>query len=220
MILLSERIDKELKTVPSITVTDDVLEKLSENETLWQERINKLSVRNDNAIGNLNEHILKYFKCQSGLSESYRDCKPIYSVKEHALMLEREGHDYPIGNVGSKSNYMFLHLCYFFGLHDFLRSNRSNMVLPFIFIDQPSIPYYADRKNVYNTIQGEDEEKLAEAFRLMHKFMETMTKGNSHFQIIMVEHADVHYWQNFDTFETIEQFTNDNGLIPNYAINR
>lgn len=220
VILLSERIDKELKTVPSITVTDDVLEKLSENETLWQERINKLSVRNDNAIGNLNEHILKYFKCQSGLSESYRDCKPIYSVKEHALMLEREGHDYPIGNVGSKSNYMFLHLCYFFGLHDFLRSNRSNMVLPFIFIDQPSIPYYADRKNVYNTIQGEDEEKLAEAFRLMHKFMETMTKGNSHFQIIMVEHADVHYWQNFDTFETIEQFTNDNGLIPNYAINR
>ena len=50
--------------------------------------------------------------------------------------------------------------------------------------------------------------------------METMTKGNAHFQIIMVEHADMHYWQDFDTFETIELFTNDNGLIPQYAINR
>lgn len=220
VILLSEKIDKDLKKIPRITITDEDLEKLSEKKTLLQERLNKLSAKNDNAIGKLNDHILKYFKYQSGISASYQDCKPIYSVKEHALMLERSGHDYPIGNVGSKSNYMFLHLCYFFGLHDFLRSNRNNMVLPFIFIDQPSIPYYADRKNANNTLQGEDEEKLSEAFRLMHKFMETMTKGNSHFQIIMVEHADVHYWQNMDTFETIEQFTNNNGLIPNSAINR
>lgn len=220
VILLAEKIDKELKRVPNITITDEDLEKLSENETLLQERLNKLAAKNDNAIGKLNEHILKYFKYQSGLSASYRDCKPIYSVKEHALMLERTGHDYPISNVGSKSNYMFLHLCYFLGLHDYLRSNKSNMVLPFLFVDQPSIPYYADRKNDDNTLQGEDEEKLNEAFRLMHKFMETMTNGNIHFQIILVEHADVHYWKDFDTFRTIEQFTNNNGLIPQYAINR
>lgn len=220
VILLAENIDKDLKRVPNITITDENLEKLSENETLLQERLNKLVAKNDNAIGKLNEHILKYFKYQSGLSASYKDCKPIYSVKEHALMLERTGHDYPISNVGSKSNYMFLHLCYFFGLHDYLRSNKSNLVLPFLFIDQPSIPYYADRKNEAKTLQGEDEEKLFEAFRLMHKFMETMINGNSHFQIIMVEHADVHYWKDFNTFKTIEQFTNNKGLIPQNAINR
>ena len=220
VILLAENIDKDLKRVPNITITDENLEKLSENETLLQERLNKLVAKNDNAISKLNEHILKYFKYQSGLSASYKDCKPIYSVREHALMLERTGHDYPISNVGSKSNYMFLHLCYFFGLHDYLRSNKSNLVLPFLFIDQPSIPYYADRKNEANTLQGEDEEKLFEAFRLMHKFMETMINGNSHFQIIMVEHADVHYWKDFNTFKTIEQFTNNKGLIPQNAINR
>lgn len=220
VILLAENIDKDLKRVPNITITDENLEKLSENETLLQERLNMLAAKNENAIGKLNEHILKYFKYQSGLSASYRDCKPIYSVEKHALMLERKGHDYPISNVGSKSNYMFLHLCYFLGLHDYLRSISSNLVLPFLFVDQPSIPYYADRKNEASTLQGEDEEKLFEAFRLMHKFMETMINGNSHFQIIMVEHADVHYWKDFNTFKTIEQFTNNKGLIPQNAINR
>lgn len=220
VILLAEKIEKDLKKVPCITIKDEDLVRLAENETLIQERLNKLTAKNDNAIGNLNDHILKYFKYQTGLSESYRDCKPVYSTNEHALMLERTGVGYPIGNVGSKSNYMFLHLCYFFGLHDLLRNNNSNLVLPFLFVDQPSIPYYADRKNDGGSLQGEDEAKLHEAFRLMHKFMETMTKGNSHFQIIMVEHADPHYWQEFDTFKTRGQFTKDNGLIPQNAINR
>ena len=112
---------------------------------------------------------------------------------------------------------MFLHLCFFFGLHDLLIDNKNEQIPQFLFIDQPSIPYYAD-KNVETTtnngeIANDDREKLTEAFRLTDKFMREMTK-KGHFQIIMIEHAEEEYWKDLGTFVTRYNFRNGEGLIP------
>ena len=221
VILLSEKIEKELKTIPTVKIQDEDIARLSETETIVSEKLTRLKARNENAVGNLNDHIKIYFKYQNGLSDSYSDCMPSYSMEQHTLMLDRQGWEYPIANVGSKSNYMFLHLCYFFGLHHLLKSNKNEQVLPFLFIDQPSIPYYADRKEDVKTLEGDDESKLLSAFKLTDKFMNEMTNGNGHFQIIMIEHASSRYWEGdnrLDTFVTRYQFNKNDGLIPNKAI--
>lgn len=223
-ILLAERMEKELSKVPKQAVLVELLIKCGETVSSLEEKLNRLKAKNDNAIGNLNEAISKYFRYQNGISEAYRESKPVYSVEENMLMLEGEEGEYLESNVGSKSNYMFLHLCYFFGLHDLLLSNQNKNIPQFLFIDQPSIPYYADKSeqrvdddNQITT--NDDREKLKEAFRLTDKFMREMTK-RGHFQIIMIEHAEEEYWNNLETFVTRYKFRNGEGLIPSRITNR
>ena len=221
-ILLAERMEKELAKEPKQTITEEMLIKCSETVTDIEEKLMRLKAKNNNAIGNLNETIGKYFKYQRGISEAYRDYKPVYSLEESMLMLEGEKGEYPESNIGSKSNYMFLHLCYFFGLHDLLLNNQNKIIPQFLFIDQPSIPYYADKNGQrtidYNqTIANDDREKLTEAFRLTDLFMREMTR-RGHFQIIMIEHAGTEYWQDLNTFETRYEFRNGEGLIPSRVI--
>lgn len=216
-ILLAERMEKELTKIPKLTISDEMIIQYGEIISQIQERLVRLKAKNDNALGNLNDSIEKYFRYQNGISEAYRNYKPIYSMDEKMLMLEKERGEYAMANVGSKSNYMFLHLCFFFGLHDLLIDNKNEQIPQFLFIDQPSIPYYAD-KNVETTtnngeIANDDREKLTEAFRLTDKFMREMTK-KGHFQIIMIEHAEEEYWKDLGTFVTRYNFRNGEGLIP------
>ena len=220
--LLADRMEKELVKAPKQTVTDEMIIQNSQEITSANDKLIKLRAKNENAIGNLNNAIWKYFRYQSGISESYRSCRPMYSMDLNMLMLEREIGEYPIANVGSKSNYMFLHLCYFFGLHDLMMENKNEQTSSFLFIDQPSIPYYAD-KNVQRSDDGnmsnDDQIKLKEAFKLTDKFMREMT-NRGHFQIIMVEHAGEEYWEDLDTFATRYHFTREEGLVPSYVLNR
>lgn len=223
-ILLAERMEKELANVPRQTVTEEMVIACGDAINSVNERLTRLKARNDNALRTLNDSIEKYFRWQSGISESYRDYKPLYSIEEKMLMLEREEGEYPESNVGSKSNYMFLHLCYFFGLHNLLMDNRNEQIPQFLFIDQPSIPYYADKNERRSTednevIANDDQEKLREAFRLTNKFMAEMLK-KGHFQIIMIEHASPEYWQDLENFVTRYEFRRDDGLIPAYVINK
>ena len=222
-ILLAERMEKELTKEPKLTITDEMLVQYGETISQIEEKLVRLRAKNENALGNLNDEIGKYYKYQTGISEAYRDYKPVYSMDEKMLMLITEDGEYPKGNVGSKSNYMFLHLCYFFGLHDLLMKNRNEQIPQFLFIDQPSIPYYADKNTAIVSKNGEitndDREKLKEAFRLTDMFMREMIR-NGHFQIIMIEHAEEDYWNNLETFVTRYKFRNGEGLIPSRITHR
>ena len=222
-ILLAERMEKELTKVPKLTITDEMLVQYGETISQIEEKLVRLRAKNENALGNLNDEIGKYFKCQKGISEAYWNYKPVYSMDEKMLMLVTDDGEYPKANVGSKSNYMFLYLCYFFGLHDLLMKNRNEQIPQFLFIDQPSIPYYADKNTAIVSKNGEitndDREKLKEAFRLTDKFMREMTR-NGHFQIIMIEHAEEDYWNNLETFVTRYKFKNGEGLIPSRITHR
>mgnify|MGYP002073879141 FL=1 len=127
----------------------------------------------------------------------------------------KDGDEYPVRNIGSKSNYMFLHLCFFLGLHKSILKNKSQQVGSFLFIDQPSIPYYADK----DTLDNDDKKQLTKAFCLLNDFMkEIIVDENGHFQIILIEHADESYWKNLDFFHTVAKFSksDDGGLIPKY----
>lgn len=173
---------------------------------------NKADVENG-----LDEAINKYYNSQIGISASYNSCRPHFNIEERMLMLKSSNSRFYKRNVGSKSNYMFMHLCFFLGLHDFLLQQNNAFVPNFLFIDQPSIPYYADKSKRDENAQNDDEKKLRDAFNLMNRFMDTIVGFQKHdFQIIMIEHADSKYWDDFKYFETKYVFTEDKdfGLIP------
>lgn len=206
VVLLADRMEKELAKVPKRTVTDEMIVKNSQDIVSANDKLIMLRAKNSGALSSLNDSIWKYFRYQNGISDSYKDCKPIYSTDLHMLMLERNPDEYPIANVGSKSNYMFLHLCFFFGLHDLMMEHKNEQSASFMFIDQPSIPYYADKEgnrvvDSDGSISNDDQVKLKDAFKLTDKFMREMTK-KGHFQIIMVEHAGEEYWDDLETFTT------------------
>lgn len=106
---------------------------------------------------------------------------------------------------------MFLHLCFFLGLHRYLAEMPSDHIAQFLFIDQPSIPYYSGVETVKTT----DEAKLKDAFAAINRFM-TFVVGEKKedFQVILIEHAPESYWTDLEYFKTTEQFVDGNALIP------
>ena len=167
-----------------------------------------------------------YYDEQTGMSDTYRNCELDFDKNSVRLRLKRPGAHYPIRNIGSKSNFMFMHLCFFLGLHQYLNSLERSYVPSFLFIDQPSIPYYGNNGRQrqeagdLTLTKTDDRSRLKEAFRLINSFMGQNVGEDAGFQIIMVEHADPEYWKDLDYFETRYVFTEavDYGLIPKYVV--
>jgi len=109
---------------------------------------------------------------------------------------------------------MMMHLCFYLGLHEHMISVEQPHVPQFLFIDQPSIPYYADRDNIKNA----DKTKLLDAFSLINSFVKHIVEEkNNSFQVFMVEHAPETYWtgeNQLSYFHTVDEFIDGNGLIP------
>ena len=163
----------------------------------------------------LNEHINKYFQSANGMVDSYPDSAMRYDDEDRRVSLLKNGEEFPVRNLGSKSNYMFLHLCFFLGLHRSIMIHQSKQVGSFLFVDQPSIPYYADK----NTLDNDDKKQLLKAFRLLNDFMrEIIDDKGGHFQMILIEHADKSYWEKLEYFHTVVEFSKSEkgGLIPKY----
>jgi hypothetical protein len=161
----------------------------------------------------LNEGIQRNYNKLKSMPE-YIDSRTQFDDTEMTLKLYPEGLSFPIETVGSKSNYMFMHLCFYLGLHEHMITVGQEHVPQFLFIDQPSIPYYSGNDA---SIGNDDKSKLLDAFSLLNSFIDyiRIDKKNS-FQIFMVEHAPKEYWteNSLTNFHTVAEFINGNGLIP------
>ncbi len=166
----------------------------------------------------LNDSIQRNYNNINSMPE-YKDSRTQFDDIEMTLKLYPEGLTFPIETVGSKSNYMFMHLCFYLGLHEHMITVGQEHVPQFLFIDQPSIPYYSGNDA---SIGNDDKSKLLDAFSLLNSFIDfiTIVKKDS-FQIFMVEHAPKEYWteNSLTNFHTVAEFINGNGLIPNEIYN-
>lgn len=161
----------------------------------------------------LNESIQRNYSKLKSLP-AYKNYKTSFDDSQMVLKLypPSDQFQFPLDNVGSKSNYMFMHLCVYLGLHEHIINVNPEHIPQFLFIDQPSIPYYAGT----NDIQGNDDKsKLIDAFTLLNSFIDFIVKEKkNHFQIFMVEHASKDYWNKLSHFHTVDEFINGKGLIP------
>ena len=203
-----KRPNDELPTEADITNLEDIIKS---EKLRYEEKI----ASNSRAINVLNMFIYNYYQAAHGISDTYNSCIPKFNPEHQTLELFKPNSKMPIKNIGSKSNYMFLHLCFFLGMHEMI-VEAGNELPSFLFIDQPSIPYYERKKNNEKEtfLPTDDSEKLKSAFLLINMFMDKIQLKNNHFQIILVEHADSSYWANLNHFETRYEFNDGIGLIP------
>lgn len=165
----------------------------------------------------LNESIQRNYNKLNSIS-TYKNSKTIFNDIDMVLQLQPLEDLFPLETVGSKSNYMLMHLCFYLGLHEHMISISQEHVPQFLFIDQPSIPYYAGNDGKGN----DDKTKLIDAFTLINSFIDDIVKEKGkNFQILMVEHAPKEYWveNNLINFYTVDEFINGKGLIPNDIYN-
>lgn len=187
-----------------------------ERETLSKVPSDTLQIKR-NMLTLLNESIQRNFNQLSSLP-AYQNSRVDFNSDKMILQLYPNGQIFPLDNVGSKSNYMFMHLCVYLGLHEHMINVEQEHVPQFLFIDQPSIPYYAGDNQKGNN----DKSKLVDAFTLLNTFVDyiNITKKES-FQIFMVEHAPKEYWLENDLshFHTVDEFIEGKGLIPENIYN-
>ena len=167
----------------------------------------------------LNECIQRNYNKLESLP-AYKDCKTLFNDTDMILQLKPNDELFPLDNVGSKSNYMFMHLCFYLGLHEHMINVGQIHVPQFLFIDQPSIPYYTGSSN--EKTSNDDKKKLLDAFSLIDSFVSYINNEKKEiFQIFMVEHAPKDYWldNNLLNFHTVEEFINGEGLIPSDIYN-
>lgn len=161
----------------------------------------------------LNKSIQRNFDQLDSLP-TYKNSRLEFNSDKMILQLFPEGQMFPLDNVGSASNYMFMHLCVYLGLHEHVINLNQENIPPFLFIDQPSTPYYEGK--------NDDKTKLIDAFTLLNSFIDYITVQKKHnFQIFMVEHASKEYWleNNLSFFHTVDEFINGKGLIPSDIYN-
>jgi hypothetical protein len=145
---------------------------------------------------------------------TYKNSRVEFNSDKMILQLFPNGQFFPLDNIGSASNYMFMHLCVYLGLQEHEINIQQENIPPFLFIDQPSTPYYEGK--------NDDKTKLIDAFTLLNSFLNYITvQKNHHFQIFMVEHAPKEYWveNKLSFFHTVDEFINGKGLIPNEIYN-
>lgn len=161
----------------------------------------------------LNQSIQRNFNQLSSLAK-YNNSRVEFSSEKMILQLIPEGQIFALDNVGSASNYMFMHLCLYLGLHEHVLNIEQDHIPEFLFIDQPSTPYYEGK--------NDDKAKLLDAFKLLDSFVGYINfEKKKQFQIIMVEHASKEYWidNNLSYFHTVDEFIDGKGLIPNEIYN-
>lgn len=217
---------KSLKQKPIAYCGDVKYQEYKEELSNINSQIEVLTLKNHESIHSLESDIQSYYDQQDGMSDSYRNAKISFNIEDLTLKLRKDGEYHTIKNVGSKSNFMFLHLCFYCGMHQYFRTMKSSKVPNFMFIDQPSIPYYSNERRRKDSDDNskltskDDETKLKKAFKLLEGFMHQNTNNkDEHFQIILVEHADPTYWEDLKHFETkyIFRIGDDYGLIPEYV---
>jgi len=102
---------------------------------------------------------------------------------------------------------------------DFLLFDKNSNPL-FLFIDQPSVPYYENK----DSDKSNDKSKLQDAFSVINSFMKEMVEDwNQDFQILLIEHADESFWtgdNKLEYFTTKANFDGDNALVPFHVIKK
>lgn len=161
--------------------------------------------------------------------ENYSDYKAFYNESGNKLDLINSKTNEVIKwqQLGSASIYLYLHLAFFGGTHNYINREKENIYVPtFLVLDQVSTPYYDQTrkdKNIGKSVNVDikdlsetDREKLNKALRYMDNFINGFKEKNKQFQIILLEHIPENVWveEKLENFHLVDkEFKNGNKLV-------
>ncbi|WP_368206114.1 DUF3732 domain-containing protein [Aeromonas sp. s5] len=144
--------------------------------------------------------------------KGYEGFTAFYNEKERVINLfnELENKFEFMPDIGSASNYMYIHLAFFMAFHHVARLNNTKWLPSFLIIDQPSSPYLSSNdKHAVDTIS------LNAALQELNDFVSEMNHLGG-FQIILLEHIKEEDWKSLqlENFTLVDkEFRGNHGLI-------
>jgi energy-coupling factor transporter ATP-binding protein EcfA2 len=157
-------------------------------------------------IGKLNEKINEHLNRLK--LKGYEASRAIFLEREQAinLILDEGRSVEKMIDIGSASNYLYIHLSYFMALHEVARGNHVPWMPHFLVFDQVSTPYAVEN--------SDDISSLDLALRELNIFVESM-KDKGGIQVILMEHIPESHWTNLklENFKLV-----DKELIDGYGL--
>ncbi|KAB0542806.1 uncharacterized protein DUF3732 [Kerstersia gyiorum] len=144
--------------------------------------------------------------------KGYDDFSAFYYEKEKLIHLHSSdlATIEKMPDVGSASNYLYLHVCYFLAIHEIAKARQIPWVPSFLVLDQVSTPYFSSDGKPNDDIRSLDKVLME-----LNQFVIDMDKHGG-FQIILLEHIDQGHWTslNLDRFHLVDKELRENyGLI-------
>lgn len=170
---------------------DEFINEIKSDIKELEEKLGDRDSKKEATIRLLEEFINIYLKKSADALENYAEYKAAFNYKEKRLCLQKPESIQVANIVGSSSNHLFLHLTMFLGLHELIISQNIPFVLPFLFLDQPSRPYYDNKRE-----KAKDKEKITIAIKLLNDFITRINeKYEKSFQFIVLEHIPKEIWE-------------------------
>lgn len=162
--------------------------------------------------------------------ENYKDYKPFYNESTNKIdLIDLETKEIiKWQQLGSASIYLYLHLAFFGGLHEYINLDKNNQYVPsFMILDQVSTPYYDQTKKDKKVERIEDidildfsesdRDKLNKTLIYLDNFISKFINKNKQFQIILLEHIPQNVWieEDLKNFHLVDgkEFKNGNKLV-------
>lgn len=136
-------------------------------------------------MGKLNEKINEHL---SRLKlKGYETSRAIFLERDQSInLIIDEGRSVEkMIDIGSASNYLYIHLSYFMALHEVARGNKVPWMPHFLVFDQVSTPYAVEN--------SDDIVSLDLALKELNRFVESM-KDKGGIQVILMEHIRESHW--------------------------
>lgn len=198
---------KRIVVLPKYDYTDTI-EKITTKIDELQSKITDNNAFKEYTLSLLNGKIKEIFSRMS--LKGFEDATPIFNKAKKTLDLINKNQVEKMIDIGSASNYMYVHVAYFLALHELVRDRKVPWVPRFLVIDQPSTPYFSTAGK-----KTDDFASLDAALNEINSFVEKMWSHGG-FQIILLEHIEESYWldREMTNFTLVDnELRGDYGLI-------
>lgn len=166
---------------------NDKLSEINTNIAQLENIAQDIESRREYVMGKLNERINEHL---SRLKlKGYESSEAVFLERERVinLILDEGRKVEKMIDIGSASNYLYIHLSYFMALHEVARDNKVPWLPHFLVFDQVSTPYSGESLD--------DKYSLDLALKELNIFVEVMKKKGG-IQIILMEHIPESHWTN------------------------
>ncbi|MDC9605724.1 DUF3732 domain-containing protein [Xenorhabdus griffiniae] len=202
-------LSSEIKRVVVLPKYDyaDTIEKITTKIDELESKITDNNAFKEYTLSLLNGKIKEIFTRMP--LKGFEDATPIFNKAKKTLDLINKNQVEKMIDIGSASNYMYVHVAYFLALHELVRDRNVPWVPRFLVIDQPSTPYFSTAGE-----KTDDFASLDAALNEINSFVEKM-RSYGGFQIILLEHIEESYWldREMTNFTLV-----DNELRGNYGL--
>ncbi|EDA5428581.1 DUF3732 domain-containing protein, partial [Salmonella enterica] len=176
---------KQIVVLPKYDYTDTI-EKITTKIDELESKITDNNAFKEYTLSLLNGKIKEIFTRMP--LKGFEDATPIFNKAKKTLDLINKNQVEKMIDIGSASNYMYVHVAYFLALHELVRDRNVPWVPRFLVIDQPSTPYFSTAGK-----KTDDFASLDAALNEINSFVEKM-RSHGGFQIILLEHIEESYW--------------------------